>query len=75
MALRSFMRPLIRATNSRFQSAPIGRTFSDTVRPAESPAQPTNHERTTHFGFETVAEAEKEARGITTLYTMPRTRS
>ncbi|KAF4634427.1 hypothetical protein G7Y89_g3678 [Cudoniella acicularis] len=27
-----------------------------------SNAPPTSHERTTHFGFETVAEAEKEAR-------------
>jgi 2-methoxy-6-polyprenyl-1,4-benzoquinol methylase len=75
MAPRSSIWPLIRATKPRFQSATISRTFSDTVRRAESPAQPTNHERTTHFGFETVAEAEKEARGITTLYTVPRTRS
>jgi len=75
MASRSCIRLLIRATKPRFQSAPIRRTFSDTIRHAESPSQTTNHERTTHFGFETVAEAEKEARGSTTPCTIPRARS
>ncbi|TAQ87527.1 hypothetical protein B7494_g4157 [Chlorociboria aeruginascens] len=40
----------------------LNANFSTTRRKADSPAQPTNHERTTHFGYETVAEAEKEAR-------------
>ncbi|PSS18429.1 hypothetical protein M430DRAFT_87257, partial [Amorphotheca resinae ATCC 22711] len=40
------------------------RCFSSSVRRADSPPNPnsTNHERTTHFGFQTVPESEKEAR-------------
>ncbi|KAG9235784.1 ubiE/COQ5 methyltransferase family-domain-containing protein [Amylocarpus encephaloides] len=61
MNSRSALRPLLRAT--RFQCLNSPRHFTqNSVAHAES-SQPTNHERTTHFGFETVAEAEKEARG------------
>ena len=63
MVSRSALRPLLRSAQVQYRSQPQ-RYFSSSIRKAGSPAQPTNHERTTHFGFETVSEAEKEARGI-----------
>ncbi|KAF8862194.1 UbiE/COQ5 methyltransferase [Acephala macrosclerotiorum] len=62
MASRSALRPLLRAYKPRFQAAHVHRCFTSTTRRADSPSQSTNHERMTHFGFETVAEADKEAR-------------
>ncbi|KUJ12248.1 UbiE/COQ5 methyltransferase [Mollisia scopiformis] len=62
MATRTAFRPLVRAARPQLQSAQVHRCFTSTSQRAESPSQSTNHERTTHFGFETVAEAEKEAR-------------
>ncbi|CAG8959001.1 hypothetical protein HYFRA_00012160 [Hymenoscyphus fraxineus] len=63
MASRT-LRPLL--NRSRFQClyTQTPRHFSQSTQhhSAEAPNQSTPHERTTHFGFETVAEAEKEAR-------------
>jgi hypothetical protein len=64
------LRPLLRAGARQFQpahtTATATRCFSSTIRSraGEQPQATTNHERTTHFGFETVAEADKEARGL-----------
>ncbi|KAL3422077.1 ubiquinone biosynthesis methyltransferase [Phlyctema vagabunda] len=64
MATKSIFRPLMRS--ARIQSIPSSRCFSSSIRRADSTQpeaqQPKKNERTTHFGFETVAEAEKEAR-------------
>ncbi|KAF7858870.1 hypothetical protein EAF04_008912 [Stromatinia cepivora] len=71
MACRTTFRPLTRSARTQFQSAYSSRCFSNsTIRPAEpssiqsSSAGSSNSDngRTTHFGFETVPEAEKEAR-------------
>jgi 2-methoxy-6-polyprenyl-1,4-benzoquinol methylase len=63
MASKSYIRPLLRATKRQLQTAPTSRCFSTSIRSRAEVPQSTNHEKTTHFGFETVAEAEKEARG------------
>jgi hypothetical protein len=63
MASKLALRLFLRASKGQFQPTQIHRCFSISARLSESPTQPSNHERTTHFGFETVAEAEKEARG------------
>ncbi|PQE33202.1 ubiquinone biosynthesis methyltransferase coq5 protein [Rutstroemia sp. NJR-2017a WRK4] len=70
MACRTYLRPLTRSLKPQISFPISQRSFTQTVqkRAGESPSQPqtqsqaTNHERTTHFGFETVPEAEKEAR-------------
>ncbi|KAH8791940.1 ubiE/COQ5 methyltransferase family-domain-containing protein [Hyaloscypha finlandica] len=62
MASRSVFRSLLRASKLPSLPTRAPRCFSNSTRLAESPAQPSNHERTTHFGFETVPEAEKESR-------------
>ncbi|PQE21460.1 ubiquinone biosynthesis methyltransferase coq5 protein [Rutstroemia sp. NJR-2017a BBW] len=70
MACRTYLRPLTQSLKTQFSFPISQRSFTQTVqkRAGESPSQPqtqsqaTNHERTTHFGFETVPEAEKEAR-------------
>ncbi|KAE8453175.1 hypothetical protein EG329_011242 [Mollisiaceae sp. DMI_Dod_QoI] len=62
MASSSALRPFLRAAKPQLQPRQAHRYFASTNWRAESPSQSTNHERTTHFGFETVAEAEKEAR-------------
>jgi hypothetical protein len=63
MASKLALRLFLRASKGQFQPAQIHRCFSISTRLSEAPTQPSNHERTTHFGFENVAEAEKEARG------------
>ncbi|KAG4417111.1 hypothetical protein IFR04_009747 [Cadophora malorum] len=64
MASRSAIRPFLRAAKPHFHLSQLNRCLSSSARRADSPSQPqsTNSEKTTHFGFETVAEAEKEAR-------------
>ncbi|TVY67433.1 2-methoxy-6-polyprenyl-1,4-benzoquinol methylase [Lachnellula suecica] len=62
MSSRSALRPLLRSARFQCPYAQTPRHFSHSLRRAAPQSQPTNHERTTHFGFETVAEAEKEAR-------------
>ena len=61
MLCRSAVRPLLRS--AKLQCRPQPQLYFSSTFKADSPAQPTNHERTTHFGFETVTEAEKEGRG------------
>lgn len=61
MAYRYALRPLMRSR--RYQLAKPQRCFSTTIQRTESRSQSTSQERTTHFGFETVPESEKEARG------------
>ncbi|APA08516.1 hypothetical protein SS1G_02217 [Sclerotinia sclerotiorum 1980 UF-70] len=66
MACRTAFRPLTRSARTQFQSTYPSRCFSNSIiRPVEpSSAGPSNSDngRTTHFGYETVPEAEKEAR-------------
>ncbi|KAH8684744.1 ubiquinone biosynthesis methyltransferase Coq5 [Tricladium varicosporioides] len=63
MASRSSIRSLLRPVKLQFPCAQIPRYFSRTAqRPDAPPQQPSSNEKTTHFGFETVPEAEKEAR-------------
>ncbi|RAL62636.1 hypothetical protein DID88_004482 [Monilinia fructigena] len=70
MAFRTAFRPLTRSARSPFQSPYISRCFSksDTIRQPDPNTSSTtgasnnDNVRTTHFGFETVLEAEKEAR-------------
>jgi hypothetical protein len=64
MVHRLASNPFLRSARLQFTSSQSQRYFSSTIQKADSPAQPTNHERTTHFGFQTVAESEKEARGM-----------
>jgi 2-methoxy-6-polyprenyl-1,4-benzoquinol methylase len=63
MVSRLALRPLVRSVKLQFPRSQAQRCFSSTIRKADSPVKSTNHEKTTHFGFETVPEAEKEARG------------
>ncbi|KAF7892011.1 hypothetical protein EAF00_008313 [Botryotinia globosa] len=68
MACRSALRPLTRSARSQFASRCF--STSSTIRQADSSSTQTssagasnsNNGRTTHFGFQTVPEAEKEAR-------------
>ncbi|PBP17871.1 ubiquinone/menaquinone biosynthesis methyltransferase ubiE [Diplocarpon rosae] len=64
MSSRSAVRLLLPAAKSPFRPSHINRYLSSTARSPDSPAptQSTKNPKTTHFGFETVAEAEKEAR-------------
>ncbi|EPE25491.1 S-adenosyl-L-methionine-dependent methyltransferase [Glarea lozoyensis ATCC 20868] len=62
MATKSAIRPFLKASRFQCLNSRTSRYFSQTSIARSEPPQPTNHERTTHFGFETVAEAEKEAR-------------
>lgn len=62
MALRLPVKQCIRSARIHCPSSRPIRQFSSTVQRAIEPSQPPNHERTTHFGFETVAEAQKEQR-------------
>ncbi|RFU35118.1 hypothetical protein B7463_g1240, partial [Scytalidium lignicola] len=62
MSLRSTLKPALRGARVQRTSAPAYRCFSCCNRFAQSQTQSTNHERTTHFGYQTVPEAEKEAR-------------
>ncbi|EHK98932.1 putative 2-methoxy-6-polyprenyl-1,4-benzoquinol methylase, mitochondrial [Glarea lozoyensis 74030] len=68
MATKSAIRPFLKASRFQCLNSRTSRYFSQTSIARSEPPQPTNHERTTHFGFETVAEAEKEARGIHRLW-------
>jgi hypothetical protein len=63
MTPRTSLRPILRSARLQFSQSQPQRCFTSSIRKADSPLQPSNHERTTHFGFETVAEAEKEAKG------------
>lgn len=63
MASRSSIRPLLRSAKLQCPCAQAPRYFSRTAQRADAPPQqPSGNERTTHFGFETVPEMEKEAR-------------
>ena len=63
MASRYTLRPLMRSARCQLQPFHSQRCFSSSIRRYEPTSESTNHERTTHFGFETVPESEKEARG------------
>ncbi|KAH8816207.1 ubiquinone biosynthesis methyltransferase-like protein coq5 [Xylogone sp. PMI_703] len=62
MSLRSTIKPVLRGARVQRASAQAYKCFSCSNRRAEASTQSTNHERTTHFGYQTVPEAEKEAK-------------
>ncbi|KAG9243104.1 ubiE/COQ5 methyltransferase family-domain-containing protein [Calycina marina] len=64
MALRISARQFLRSARRSYPECHCIRQFSSTVQQAVEPTQPQPplNERTTHFGFETVAEAQKEQR-------------
>ncbi|KAI6709820.1 hypothetical protein JHW43_007630 [Diplocarpon mali] len=64
MPSKPALRLLLRTAKPSLRPSHINRCLSSTARRPDSPGQtqPTKSARTTHFGFETVAEAEKEAR-------------
>ncbi|QSZ36138.1 hypothetical protein DSL72_007263 [Monilinia vaccinii-corymbosi] len=72
MACRAAFRPSIRSVSNQFQSAHISRSIStssilrqagpSSTQTSSAGAPNNDNERTTHFGFETVPESEKEAR-------------
>ncbi|RQM05986.1 hypothetical protein DH86_00002552 [Scytalidium sp. 3C] len=62
MSLRLALKPVLQRAGVRGTQRQASRCFSCSVQLAESTTQTTNHERTTHFGYQTVPESEKEAR-------------
>ncbi|KAF7889401.1 uncharacterized protein EAF01_010894 [Botrytis porri] len=68
MACRSALRPLIRSARTQFASrcfstsSPTRQADSSSTQTSSAGASNSNNGRTTHFGFKTVPEAEKEAR-------------
>lgn len=66
MPLKPSLRPLLSATSRQFKPTQAPRCFSSTIRSRAVEPNPSEP-RTTHFGFETVAEADKEARGVLDL--------
>ncbi len=66
IAITTMLRPVARRGASLRSCGlgprPLQRPFCAT--PLRSQQLPGENERTTHFGFETIAEAQKEGRGI-----------
>ncbi|KAF5869110.1 putative ubiquinone biosynthesis methyltransferase coq5 protein [Botrytis fragariae] len=68
MACRSAFRPLTRSARTQFASryfstsGTIRQADSSSTQPSSAGASNSDNGRTTHFGYQTVLEAEKEAR-------------